>query len=83
MRITDLRQGIVWHTQTAETKQDERPINRFDYDGDYGTVLNGFLMQAAVDFPLSVHGARGQTRGLIHIQDAVRCIQYAIAEKGV
>jgi UDP-sulfoquinovose synthase len=85
VRVTDLHQGIVWGTQTAETKQDERLINRFDYDGDYGTVLNRFLMQAAVDFPLTVHGTGGQTRAFIHIQDTVRCIQIAVEhppEKG-
>ena len=26
-------------TNTAQTIRDERLINRFDYDGDYGTVL--------------------------------------------
>jgi UDP-sulfoquinovose synthase len=77
-RVTDLHQGIVWGTQTAETRQDERLINRFDYDGDYGTVLNRFLMQAAVGYPLTVHGTGGQTRAFIHIQDTVRCIQLAI-----
>jgi len=85
VRVTDLHQGIVWGTQTAETKRDERLINRFDYDGDYGTVLNRFLMQAAVDFPLTVHGTGGQTRAFIHIQDTVRCIQIAVEhppEKG-
>ena len=50
-RVTDLHQGIVWGTQTAETRLDERLINRFDYDGDYGTVLNRFLMQAADRLP--------------------------------
>ena len=78
LRITDLHQGIVWGTQTAETSTDERLINRFDYDGDYGTVLNRFLMQAAVGHPLTVHGKGGQTRAFIHIQDTVRCIQLAI-----
>lgn len=78
VKITDLHQGIVWGTQTEETKMDERLINRFDYDGDYGTVLNRFLMQAAVDFPLTVHGTGGQTRAFIHIQDTVRCIQLAV-----
>jgi UDP-sulfoquinovose synthase len=78
VRVTDLHQGIVWGTQTAETRLDERLINRFDYDGDYGTVLNRFLMQAAVGYPLTVHGTGGQTRAFIHIQDTVRCIQLAI-----
>jgi UDP-sulfoquinovose synthase len=78
MRVTDLHQGIVWGTQTVQTKLDKRLINRFDYDGDYGTVLNRFLMQAAVDYPLTVHGTGGQTRAFIHIQDTVRCIQIAV-----
>ena len=78
VRVTDLHQGIVWGTQTRETCLDERLINRFDYDGDYGTVLNRFLMQAAIDYPLTVHGSGGQTRAFIHIQDTVRCIELAI-----
>jgi UDP-sulfoquinovose synthase len=78
VRITDLHQGIVWGCQTTETRLDERLINRFDYDGDYGTVLNRFLMQAAVGYPLTVHGTGGQTRAFIHIQDTVRCIELAL-----
>ncbi len=79
VRVTDLHQGIVWGTQTVETARDERLINRFDYDGDFGTVLNRFLMQAAINHPLSVHGTGGQTRAFIHIQDMVRCIELAVA----
>jgi UDP-sulfoquinovose synthase len=78
LRITDLHQGIVWGTQTPQTALDERLINRFDYDGDYGTVLNRFLMQAAIGHPLTVHGTGGQTRAFIHIKDTVRCIQIAL-----
>jgi UDP-sulfoquinovose synthase len=78
LRVTDLHQGIVWGTQTEETKLDLRLINRFDYDGDYGTVLNRFVMQAALDYPLTVHGTGGQTRAFIHIQDTCRCIELAI-----
>ena len=78
VRVTDLHQGIVWGTQTEDTRRDERLINRFDYDGDYGTVLNRFLMQAAIGYPLTVHGTGGQTRAFIHLQDSVRCIQLAI-----
>jgi UDP-sulfoquinovose synthase len=79
LRITDLHQGIVWGTQTAQTALDERLVNRFDYDGDYGTVLNRFLMQAAVGHPLTVHGTGGQTRAFIHISDTVRCVELALA----
>ncbi len=78
VRITDLHQGIVWGTNTDATTKDPRLTNRFDYDGDYGTVLNRFLMQAAIGYPLSVHGTGGQTRAFIHIKDSVKCVQLAL-----
>jgi len=80
LRITDLHQGIVWGTHTDQTRRHEQLINRFDYDGDYGTVLNRFLIQAAIDYPLTVHGTGGQTRAFIHIQDSVRCIELALRD---
>ena len=80
LRITDLHQGIVWGTHTEQTRRHVQLINRFDYDGDYGTVLNRFLIQAAIGYPLTVHGTGGQTRAFIHIQDSVRCIELALAD---
>ncbi len=80
LRITDLHQGIVWGTHTDQTRLHEQLINRFDYDGDYGTVLNRFLIQAAIGYPLTVHGTGGQTRAFIHIQDSVRCIALALGD---
>jgi len=78
VRITDLHQGIVWGTHTDQTRRHDQLVNRFDYDGDYGTVLNRFLIQAAIGYPLTVHGTGGQTRAFIHIQDSVRCIEIAL-----
>ena len=78
LRITDLHQGIVWGTTTPETALAPELVNRFDYDGDYGTVLNRFLVQAAIGHPLTVHGTGGQTRAFIHLRDTVRCIQLAL-----
>ena len=78
IRVTDLHQGIVWGTETNETKLDLKLINRFDYDGDYGTVLNRFLMQAAIGYPLTVYGTGGQTRAFIHIKDSIKCIELAL-----
>ena len=80
LRITDLHQGIVWGTHTEQTRRHEQLINRFDYDGDYGTVLNRFLIQAAINYPLTVHGTGGQTRAFIHLQDTVRCIELALSD---
>lgn len=78
VRVADLHQGIVWGTQTEETLRDPRLINRFDYDGDYGTVLNRFIVEAAIGYPLTVHGTGGQTRAFIHIRDTVQCIRLAL-----
>ena len=78
LKITDLHQGIVWGTQTAETSLDPRLVNRFDYDGEYGTVLNRFLVESAIGHPLTVHGTGGQTRAFINIQDTVQCVKLAI-----
>ncbi len=78
LRITDLHQGIVWGTQTIETKLDERLINRFDYDGEFGTVLNRFIVQSAIQNPISVYGTGGQKRAFIHISDTVKCIRFAL-----
>lgn len=76
--ITDLHQGIVWGTQTKETSLDEVLINRFDYDGEFGTVLNRFLVQSAIGEPLSVYGSGGQKRAFININDTVQCIKIAL-----
>jgi len=78
LRITDLYQGIVWGTQTAETKIDPDLINRFDYDGDYGTVLNRFLVQAIVGHPITVYGSGDRVRAFIHLKNTVDCVQLAI-----
>ncbi len=78
LRITDLHQGIVWGTQTVETSMHPDLINRYDYDGDFGTVLNRFIMQAAIGHPLTVYGSGGQTRAFIHILDSITCINLAL-----
>lgn len=79
LKITDLHQGIVWGTQTELTRVDPKLMNRFDYDGDFGTVLNRFLIQSAIKYPLTVHGTGGQTRAFINIQDTCKCIELAIS----
>ncbi len=78
IEIVDLYQGIVWGTQTEETSLDPVLSNRFDYDEQYGTVVNRFIVQACSDQPLSVYGKGDQTRAFIHIQDSIRCIEAAI-----
>ena len=64
---------------TPTTALDEALINRFDYDEVFGTVLNRFVVQAALGHPLTVYGRGGQTRGFLDSRDTVRCIEIACA----
>ncbi len=79
LRATDLNQGVVYGVLTEETGMDELLINRLDYDGVFGTALNRFCIQAAVNHPLTVYGSGGQTRAFLDIRDTVRCVEIAIA----
>lgn len=65
-------QGVVYGVATEETTADPLLINRYDYDGIFGTALNRFVVQAAVGHPLTVYGKGGQTRGYLDIRDTVR-----------
>jgi len=77
LRATDLNQGVVYGQQTAQTARDDRLATRFDYDAVFGTVLNRFVILAALGRPLTVYGDGGQTRGLIDIRDTAECIRLA------
>jgi UDP-sulfoquinovose synthase len=75
LRATDLNQGVVYGLHTDETQMDPLLVNRFDYDGVFGTALNRFLIQAAIGHDLTIYGEGGQTRGFLNIRDTIRCIE--------
>ena len=60
---------------TAQTVRDDRLATRFDYDAVFGTVLNRFVILAALGHPLTVYGSGNQIRGLIDIRDTCECIR--------
>lgn len=77
LRATDLNQGVVYNVTTPETERDDDLVNRFDYDGVFGTALNRFCVQAVAGHVLTVHGEGGQTRGFLDLRDTVRCVELA------
>jgi len=77
MRATDLNQGVVYGIHTDEIEQEAALRTSFHYDDVFGTVLNRFLVQAAVGVPLTVYGQGGQTRGFLNIKDTIRCVELA------
>lgn len=78
LRVTDLMQGPVYGVETDETRLDERLRPVFNYDEIFGTVINRFVVQAVVGYPLTCYGKGGQTRGYLNIRDTLQCV-YAAA----
>lgn len=77
MRATDLNQGVVYGIDTQQTELHEDLRTSFHYDDVFGTVLNRFLVQAAVGAPLTIYGRGGQTRGFLNIRDTIACVALA------
>jgi UDP-sulfoquinovose synthase len=78
LRATDLHQGVVYGQETPESVLHPDLATRFDYDAVFGTVLNRFVVQAAVGCPLTIYGEGGQTRGMLDIRDTLACIELAL-----
>ena len=78
MRVTDLNQGIVYGINTNETQISEELRTSFHYDAIFGTVLNRFLCQAAINHPLTVYGKGNQKRGMLNIVDTLKCVELAL-----
>lgn len=77
LKVTDLMQGPVYGVDTKQTKIDPRLRPIFNYDEVFGTVINRFVVQAVVGYPLTVYGAGGQTRGYLNIIDTLQCVEKA------
>lgn len=77
LKVTDLMQGPVYGIETEESKLDPRLNTLFNYDEIFGTIINRFITQAVVGYPLTVYGKGGQTRGYLHIKDTLQCIHMA------
>ena len=85
LKITDLMQGPVYGIETEETLLDDRLRTIFNYDEIFGTVVNRFITQAIVGYPLTIYGKGGQTRGYLNIKDTLQCVHKSVekpAQKG-
>ena len=74
LRVTDLMQGPVYGIDTEESALSPDLRTIFNYDEIFGTILNRFLVQAVADYPLTVYGKGGQTRGYLNIRDTLQCV---------
>ncbi|UCD79055.1 MAG: NAD-dependent epimerase/dehydratase family protein [Desulfobacterales bacterium] len=85
LRVTDLMQGPVYGIFTVENRGHEDLYSFLNYDELFGTVLNRFVVQAAIGYPMTVYGRGGQTRGYLNIIDTLNCVRLSLenpASKG-
>lgn len=78
IRVTDLMQGPVYGLHTYENEEDKRLFPFFNYDELFGTVINRFVVQAVVGYPLTVYGKGGQIRGYLDIRDTLQCMRLSV-----
>jgi len=78
LRVTDLMQGPVYGIFTEESRIHSELAPFFSYDEIFGTVLNRFIVQAAVEHPLTVYGSGEQIRGYLNIQDTINCVRLSL-----
>ena len=74
LKVTDLMQGPVYGIDTEESSIDQRLRTFFNYDEIFGTIVNRFITQAVVGYPLTVYGKGGQTRGYLNLKDTLQCV---------
>jgi len=74
LKVTDLMQGPVYGVRTPESEIDDRLKTIFNYDEIFGTIVNRFVVQAIIGYPLTVYGKGGQTRGYLNINDTLQCV---------
>ena len=69
--ISDVRTAIVYGTEVAETREDDRLKTRFDFDYYFGTVGHRFCAQAVAGYPVTVYGKGEQRKPFVSLEDTV------------
>jgi UDP-sulfoquinovose synthase len=71
--VLTVQQATIFGNSIAENAGEQAlPLGtRLHYDSIFGTVLNRFICQAAVGYPLTVYGDGSQETGLISLRDTV------------
>jgi UDP-sulfoquinovose synthase len=73
LKVTDLMQGPVYGIETKESQINQDLMTIFNYDEIFGTVINRFIVQSVFDYPLTVFGKGGQSRGYLNLEDSLQC----------
>lgn len=73
LKIITVQQSTIFgHTIYENTKKDNHALmTRYNYDDIFGTVINRFVCQALLNFPLTIYGNGDQKTGIISLNDTV------------
>lgn len=73
LKVLTVQQSTIFGATINENHPEENQgLNtRFNYDSVFGTVINRFICQLEVGWPLTVYGAGNQRTGLISLSDTV------------
>jgi UDP-sulfoquinovose synthase len=80
LRSYDVMQGVIYGVHTDEVSADPLLRTRLDIDEYFGTVINRFVSQAIIGFPLTIYGTGQQIRSFIALEDAMQCMTRLIAK---
>tara|TARA_B100000579_G_C22825636_1_gene852954 strand:- start:1137 stop:2279 length:1143 start_codon:yes stop_codon:yes gene_type:complete len=72
LNIIDIRTAIVYGTQTEETKLHPNLNTRFDFDYNFGVVLNRFCAMCLINHDITIYGKGILKRPFISLKDFVR-----------
>lgn len=79
LRSYDIMQGVIYGVHTPQVSADPKLRTRLDIDEWFGTVINRFVAQAVIGFPLTMYGSGKQVRGFIGLEDGMQCVTRLIA----
>ena len=74
LKVIDLRTSIVYGTETEDTRLHSDLSTRFDFDYNFGVVINRFCAMAAINHDLTVYGKGILKRPFISLVDFVQSI---------
>ncbi|MGC9047327.1 MAG: NAD-dependent epimerase/dehydratase family protein [Caldisphaera sp.] len=73
IRATDVMQGVVYGTRTDDIV-DYSLATRLDFDSNWGTVINKYVVQAVLLNELLIYGKGKQTRGFLSLYDSINAL---------
>jgi len=84
LKTTEAEQSVVFGSYTDEINK--TGINsRLDTDGSFGTVINKFIVQTFLNWPMTIFGEGNHKRGFLSLQNSVDAVMLSIEnqpEKG-